>query len=127
MPFNPTTLANLTPFPKGVSGNPAGRPQSAGSSVAEWTNTLASWPQSDVEAVLADAAAPMAQLVAARRFIRALNDDNALGAIEDRTEGRPKQKLEYAGDNILRTPTDRQDAAVEAMSRISMMINPSQN
>lgn len=38
---NPASLANLQPFPKGVSGNPSGRPKLLGESYKAWLEKIA--------------------------------------------------------------------------------------
>jgi hypothetical protein len=86
---NDKRLQNLTPFPKGVSGNPAGRPKKALLSDA-------------LRRQLAIAAPGMSERTQAEAIAAALISEAILGNVQairevgDRTEGKPAQTLDLA-------------------------------
>ncbi len=69
----------------------------------EWVNVMADWPPAAVDAVMADAAAPVAKRAAARVWLDAVSRACTAGGVPiagaeldricDRTEGRPKQSI----------------------------------
>ena len=65
---HPNSLAALRPWPKGVSGNPRGRPR-AGASVADYRNILADKTQAELKAVHDDPKAPQTKRIAAAQLI----------------------------------------------------------
>ncbi len=81
-------LANLKPFPKGVSGNPAGRPKSITLSEALRIELAKALPNDTHERTFAE--------VIAQSLVRAAATGNILAAkeIADRTEGRPRQSVD---------------------------------
>jgi hypothetical protein len=94
--INPKSLDNLKPFRRGTSGNPQGRP-AAGLSLREHYNQMAEWNEADIRLAQADEKAPMAKRCAAERWLRALKEEQALSAIEDRSVGKPVQPVQMAG------------------------------
>jgi hypothetical protein len=81
-------LANLKPFPKGVSGNPAGRPKSITLSEA-FRRQLAQIDLSDKKK------RTFAEVIAERMCLAAAGGDVAAAReIADRTEGKPKQAID---------------------------------
>jgi DNA helicase HerA-like ATPase len=80
-------LANLEPFPKGVSGNPAGRPKSITLSEALRLQLAKVSPHAD-ERTYAEEIARVLCVNAARGNV------NASREIADRTEGKPKQAID---------------------------------
>ncbi len=80
-------LANLEPFPKGVSGNPAGRPKSITLSEALRLQLAKVSPHAD-ERTYAEEIARVLCVNAARGNVMAARE------ICDRTEGKPKQAID---------------------------------
>ena len=80
-------LANLEPFPKGVSGNPAGRPKSITLSEALRLQLAKVSPHAD-ERTYAEEIARVLCVKATRGNV------NAAREICDRTEGKPKQAID---------------------------------
>lgn len=78
-------------FPPGVSGNPAGRPKNAGSSILEWVNALAESTMAQVKQALDDETAPMAKRIAAGRVLCAVAEGEDFDRLCDRTLGKPVQ------------------------------------
>jgi hypothetical protein len=74
----------------GETLNPKGRP-SAGAAVVEWLNVMQEWKRSEVENVIADPKTPINKLIAARRWIEAIDKGDDFDRVCDRTEGKPKQ------------------------------------
>ena len=75
------------PFPKGVSGNPAGRPKSITMSEA-YRRELAKPDPADKHG------RTFAEVIAARMIVRALiGDVQAVRELTDRTEGKPRQTV----------------------------------
>jgi len=79
--------ANLKPFPKGVSGNPAGRPKSITLSEALRLQLAEVMPEAD-ERTYAEEIARVLCADAAKGNVMAARE------IADRTEGKPKQALD---------------------------------
>jgi hypothetical protein len=127
-------MANLRPFEKGQSGNPAGRPQNAGLSVLEWLNLYVSekpdgtsrYTLDDVENDYYDPDMPLSRRLAARMVLVAFQSGQtysvdakgnavpgrldpepgrALTEILDRTIGKPTQTV-LAGAAEPRDPQD---------------------
>ena len=96
--FHPKSLANLRPFPKGVSGNPGGRAKGEPELSAAYMRLLALpleefnryEPKNVVEEI-------------AVRVIKTATGENAVSAlaavkeITDRTEGKPQQQKQASG------------------------------
>jgi len=80
-------LANLEPFPKGVSGNPAGRPKSITLSEALRLQLAKVSPHA-AERTYAEEIARVLCVNATRGNV------NAAREIADRTEGKPKQAID---------------------------------
>lgn len=77
-------------WPKGVSGNPAGRP-SAGAHVREWINVMVGWNVAELQSVIDDPDAPSAKVTAARQWFNArMGNGASVDRIFDRTEGTPE-------------------------------------
>jgi hypothetical protein len=86
------SLANLRPFAKGVSGNPAGRPKNAGRTIIEHLKDMAEITQGEIESIVADERNPAAMLIAARLWLQAVvGEGDAIDVIFDRTLGEPVQ------------------------------------
>lgn len=81
------SLANLKPFPKGVSGNPAGRPKAVTLSEA-YRQQLAAQKTEGDESTYAEVIAKMVCEEAAKGNVMAARE------IADRTEGKPKQAID---------------------------------
>ncbi len=81
-------LANLKPFPRGTSGNPAGRPKML--TLSEAFRRQLSQPVPNDEQ-----GRTFAEMIAAEMCARALAGDVAAAKeLADRTEGRPKQAID---------------------------------
>jgi hypothetical protein len=81
-------LANLKPFPKGVSGNPAGRPKSLTLSEA-FRRQLSQPMPGDADG------RTFAEVIAERMCLAASGGDvGAAREIADRTEGKPRQSVD---------------------------------
>jgi hypothetical protein len=80
-------LANLRPWPAGVSGNPAGR-MTAGAYVREGFNQMAEWTEAQLVAVRDNPAAPVAQRAAARTWLDAMLSGKELDQVIDHTDGK---------------------------------------
>ena len=59
-------------FQPGQSGNPAGRPPSAGATIKEWINTLVQETERELRKIVRDEAAPMAKRSAAERLLHSV-------------------------------------------------------
>jgi hypothetical protein len=82
------SLANLTPFPKGTSGNPAGRPKSITLSEA-FRRQLSQPVPNDPHG------RTFAEVIALRVCVAAAQGDvSAARELGDRTEGKPKQSVD---------------------------------
>jgi hypothetical protein len=102
---------NLKPFPKGVSGNPAGRrkgQKNISTVLAEMLKKI--FPDAEIDLGHGDNAAlrqllgksklTNADAIAARIILKALKGDAwAIGELMDRTEGKVKEKVELTGEN----------------------------
>lgn len=88
--INPNSLANLKPFKKGASGNPAGRPKSVTLSEALRLELAKSNPKVKADETYAETIARLLVKAAAtgKGSIRAAQE------IADRTEGKPRQSVE---------------------------------
>ena len=127
MATHPNSLANLKPFPPGVSGNPAGRPK-AGAVIAEWMDAMAAYTPEQLREVMGDPSAPAAKVAAARTWLDGISSDrNAAGSpiagaevdrICDRTDGKPQQRVELKHDGTLRTVADGQSEATRLLGEI---------
>jgi hypothetical protein len=87
-----------TRFPPGTSGNPKGRPQSAGMSVKEYWNSMQRFTAVDLQAVLDDPASGAAEKLAAKTWISAIENgvsDPGRGII-DHTAGKAVQSIEMS-------------------------------
>ena len=116
MARNPKAKDNLRPFPKGVSGNPAGRPKS----LAKMIKDLPSDAQSDIIGVLAHAIS-LRSISEAKEYIKRIEDGrisvrygtilqialqslsgpqawNTLNDILDRLFGNPRIQAEVANN-----------------------------
>lgn len=82
------SLANLKPFQKGVSGNPAGRPKSVTLSEAYRQQLAAQQTEGADASTYAEVIAKMVCEGAAKGNV------NAARELADRTEGKPKQALD---------------------------------
>lgn len=81
-------IANLKPFPKGTSGNPAGRPKSL--TLSEAFRRQLSQPVPDDKQ-----GRTFAEVIAAEMCARAFAGDVAAAKeLADRTEGKPKQAID---------------------------------
>lgn len=93
-------------FLPGHSGNPAGRPPGAGTSVREWINRMAEWTPAEVAevATAGPGEVSIVQQIAARWLLRCNSEMTAksgtpiahaaLEALFDRTIGKPSQSVE---------------------------------
>lgn len=83
-----------TQFKKGQSGNPKGRPP-AGLSIREWLNTMQDWSVAEIQKLIRDPKATVAQKSAARIWIAAASKGGTdFDRIMDRTEGKAKQVVD---------------------------------
>lgn len=99
---------NLRPWPKGVSGNPGGRPKKTALTDAI-REQLAEVDEQD------KAGRTNAEIIAAALVARAKRGDvRAAGEIADRAEGRPSQSLNLQGRMEVSTLEERR-ARVERM------------
>ncbi len=134
---HPNSLANLRPWSPGQSGCPSGQ-RASGAYVAEWRNAMlavnddgtARYTRADLEAVVADDAAPPAKIIAAQWILNCMKsgenwvigkDGEPLPArmdtepgrererLMDRTEGKPAQHVIIEPAPI-RTPQEIRDA-----------------
>jgi hypothetical protein len=90
----------------GQSGNPAGRPKAAGSSIREWLNIMTDWSTRELQAVLDDPEAPSAKATAARMWKHARSDERTKSGLPiagpeaericDQTAGKPRQAIELS-------------------------------
>jgi hypothetical protein len=95
-------------FQPGQSGNPAGRPKNAGSSVREWVNQLAEMPLAEVRKVAESETEAPTKIMAAKQIIDACSNatlesgmpirGQAFDRICDRTDGKPKQSIDHTSD-----------------------------
>lgn len=79
-------VQNLTPWPRGVSGNPGGRPKR--DSITAALRDQLEVQNTDFNGSVADAIAATLIRLALRGDVRAIRE------IADRTEGRPRQQLQ---------------------------------
>jgi len=123
---NPKSLANLTPYKPGQSGNPAGR-KTAGASIREWMNSLVNQPIEKVEAIANDKSLPVAKRAAACQVLMAQGDtDKAMKAREhiiEHTDGKAVARHEVTKVDD-RTPEERMDAL---RRRLDAFPNPAEN
>lgn len=83
-----------SPFPPGVSGNPAGR-TNAGAAIGEWFNVMHGWTVAEITTASEDPASPAAKVTAARQWLAATEGNGqSVDRICDRTDGKPKQSME---------------------------------
>ncbi len=135
---HPNSLANLRPWSPGQSGCPSGQ-RASGAYVAEWRNAMlgvnddgtARYTRADLEAVVADDAAPPAKIIAARWILNCMKSSEVWVAgkdgepvparmdtepgrererLMDRTEGRPT--ITIRREEPIRTPADILDEMV---------------
>lgn len=109
MTVHPNSLANLQSWPRGVSGNPHGRPP-IGLSYQEWLNALdthdadgvAKYDQDALEQIRDDPAQCRAKRAAAADLLDMTRTDydkavplraNSIDRVSDRTVGRPIQSV----------------------------------
>jgi hypothetical protein len=103
-------VQNLTPWPKGVSGNPGGRPKKTALSDAI-REQLAQVDEKD------QAGRTNAEIIAAALVARAKKGDiRAASEIADRAEGRPSQSLNLQGRMEVCTVEERR-ARLEVLIR----------
>ncbi len=106
---HPNSLANLRPWSPGQSGCPSGQ-RASGAYVAEWRNAMlavnddgtARYTRADLEAVVADDAAPPAKIIAARWILNCMKSGEnwvigkggePLPARMDAEPGRERERL----------------------------------
>jgi hypothetical protein len=95
--YNPKSLANLKPFPKGASPNPGGLPKD-NTPVARWINILGSHTLAELKNYLKPRTKkyqPVNKLIAVRAIIRAERDGakgEDIDRVCDRQTGKPKQE-----------------------------------
>jgi hypothetical protein len=87
-----------TRFKKGFSGNPKGRPPTAGASIREFWNLMAGWTRDELKAVFDDPDASAAKLSAAKSWLTAIEEgaDHSLINIVEFTSGRATACLEVS-------------------------------
>lgn len=125
---NPNT-SGLRPFPRGTSGNPAGRPRSLLTSVKvrEIIGRLFLMPCRDVEAVANDESAPAGEAIVAAVMMRIFRDGDAIrfNALLDRAVGRVKDEIEIPESARERMSPEERDAAIEELySRMKPSAEP---
>jgi hypothetical protein len=86
-----------TRFKPGTSGNPKGRPPSAGATIREWFNTMQNWTAVEIRRAMDDERQPAAKRAAAAAWLAAMSEGGALDRIIDRTEGKAVARLEISG------------------------------
>lgn len=86
-------------FEPGQSGNPAGRPPSAGASIREWLNIMGEWPMHRVKAAARDENATVVQRAAAGLLVEACRPVTDLADIEPALLGE-KSLTELQADGI---------------------------
>jgi len=86
-------------FEPGQSGNPAGRPPSAGASIREWLNLMGQWPMHRVKAAARDENATVVQRAAAGLLVEACRPVTDLADIEPALLGE-KSLTELQADGI---------------------------
>ena len=106
---HPNSLANLRPWSPGQSGCPSGQ-RASGAYVAEWRNAMlavnddgtARYTRADLEAVVADDAAPPAKIIAAAWILNCMRtgqnwvigkDGEPIPARMDTEPGRERERL----------------------------------
>ncbi len=106
---HPNSLANLRPWSPGQSGCPSGQ-RASGAYVAEWRNAMlgvnddgtARYTRADLEAVVADDAAPPAKIIAAVWILNCMKtgqnwvigkDGEPIPARMDTEPGRERERL----------------------------------
>ena len=110
---HPNSLANLRPWSPGQSGCPSGQ-RASGAYVAEWRNAMlavnddgtARYTRADLEAVVADDAAPPAKIIAVRWILNCMKsgenwvigkDGEPLSARMDTEPGRERERPGRSG------------------------------
>ena len=119
---------NLRNFPKGVSGNPAGRPKGSPSrtSIARYVLAMAATPAPELLAAL-KAQYPnidepfTIELIGTLRLAKKMIDEGdvrAYSVLMDSAYGKPKQELEQTNINAEREPHQMGNAELAEQVRI---------
>ena len=82
-------------IPKGVSGNPGGRPKSR--RITEAYNRLLSKPKGELLRVVRSRTIPMEEILAAETILRARRETRAVIEVTDRVQGKEPQAHELGG------------------------------
>ncbi len=98
----PNSLKNLKPWPKGVSGNPHGRPQNKFRITNEIRDRLdeVCTDEKLIKKLKLPPDVTWAKVIAVMAVGKAAKGDiKAMREIADRDEGKPKQRIELMGDS----------------------------